>query len=55
MTKNPRKDPMNKIMVNMMVENLEKLLVDGKASHYIVVDKNTSHEEIVIKYNKQKR
>jgi len=44
----------NKIIALQQVSNIEKLL-DGKASHYVCVDKFTTHEKIVIEYNHKKK
>jgi vacuolar-type H+-ATPase subunit I/STV1 len=40
----------NKVIVDNLIEKIEKLL-DGKARHYIVADKKTSHRKIVIEYD----
>ena len=40
----------NKVIVDNLVEKIEQLL-DGKAKHYIVSDKKTTHRKIVIEYD----
>ena len=40
----------NKVIVDNLIEKIEQLL-DGKAKHYIVADKKTSHRKIVIEYD----
>ena len=40
----------NKVIVENLVEKIEELL-DGKASYWIVSDRTTQHEKIVIEYN----
>ena len=44
----------NRIIALQQVSNIEKLL-GGKASHYICVDKFTTHEKIVIEYNHENK
>ena len=53
MTKSWREET-NKVIANGLVKNIENLL-EGKASHYICVDKKTTHEKIIIEYNHQKK
>lgn len=45
-----RRDTTNKVIANILVENLEKLL-GGKAKHYTCYDKTSQHKKIVIEYN----
>ena len=40
----------NRTIAKTLIQNLENLL-GGKASHYIVADKKTSHKRIVIEYD----
>ena len=40
----------NEQIVANLVEKIEELL-DGKAKHYIVADKKTTHRKIVIEYD----
>ena len=40
----------NKVIVDNLIEKIEQLL-DGKAKHYIVADKKTTHRKIVIEYD----
>ena len=40
----------NKVIANNLINNIEKLL-NGKAKHYIVADRTSSHKKIVIEYD----
>ena len=40
----------NKVIVDNLIEKIEQLL-DGKAKHYIVADRTSSHRKIVIEYD----
>ena len=40
----------NKVIVDNLIEKIEQLL-DGKAKHYIVADKKTTHRKTVIEYD----
>ena len=44
------KEVTNKVIADNLIEQVVELL-NGKAKHYIVADKKTSHRKIVIEYD----
>ncbi len=48
-----RRDTTNKVIANILIENLENLL-GGKSKHYMCYDKTSQHEKIVIEYNNKR-
>lgn len=44
----------NRTIAKTLIQNLVNLL-DGKAHHYLVADKTSSHRKIVIEYDHQKK
>jgi hypothetical protein len=47
-------DGFKKHVVQIQLDNIVKIL-DGELKHYICTDKTTTHEKIVIEYNRTKK
>ena len=50
MIKGDWRESTNKVIVENLIEHIEKLL-GGEAKHYIVADRKSSHKKIVIEYD----